>query len=80
MGDLTTPSESNFETMSQSEKAEWLRSQTIAELAKWAVRLNPEDRAACLSWLRSQNGQTEIETAFSSAAKDTADPKTHDTD
>ena len=65
--ELGTPSEPHFDDTPQPERAERLVSQPYIELAKWALRLDHDDRAAWMLWLKSQESQTEIENALKRA-------------
>lgn len=64
LGELGTPSKPQFDDISRSERAEWFISQPYAEIAEWALRLGRDDRIAWMSWLKSQESQTEIEKAM----------------
>ena len=44
LSDWETPVEANFASMSPLQRAKWLNSQTTAVLAKWSVRLEPDER------------------------------------
>ena len=78
--DFTSQPVARFGSMSPSQRADWLASQTYSELARWAIRLDPDDRREWLSWLESQDGQTELETAFIGATKCAARQDTPEAD
>ena len=80
MNDWDTPVEFSFADMSPLQRAKWLNSQTFTELAKWSVRLEPDDRREWLSWLKSPNGQIEIEMALAESAKSEAPKENPGTD
>ena len=61
--DLRTPAKSKLH-LSSRDKATWLTSQPIGDLAKWALRLSKDDRDAWLSWLESSATLIELEAAF----------------
>ena len=80
MGDFDNPSNSTFDAMAPTQRAVWLRSQALPELARWSLLMDPDDRRQWLVWLKSSDGQIEIEMASTVSTKKEVRENKPDTD